>query len=276
MKSAGVCLLFGLCACGASSPEPPSPAKAETVTQEATALQDATPQAAAPLNADVVTPGGPRFKNAFEAYQRGDYQAAFQALPALANSGNAEAQYLLSHMYAVGQGTERNEAEAAQWCRKAAEQGLVDAQFSLAVLLANGRGVTKDPGEAAQWFRKAAEQGHLDAQYSLGKKYSLGQGVPKDPNLAALWFRRAAEGGLAIAQLQFGLAYSIGEGVPKDYVQAYKWISLAQSRLAADQSKTRQTAQQILDGLSSAMPPSQIEEAKKQASQWKPNLKKED
>ena len=43
----------------------------------------------------------------------------------------------------------------------------------------NGRGVSKDEAEAAKWFRKAADQGHAAAQYNSGYAYDNGQGVPR-------------------------------------------------------------------------------------------------
>ncbi|MBV9968837.1 MAG: SEL1-like repeat protein [Xanthobacteraceae bacterium] len=45
--------------------------------------------------------------------------------------GHAAAQYHLAHMYADGRGIARNDAEAAAWFRRAAEQGDADAQHEL-------------------------------------------------------------------------------------------------------------------------------------------------
>ena len=56
-----------------------------------------------------------------------------------------------------------------------------------------GVGVDKDDAEAANWCRKEAEQGHGDAQYNLGQMYRLGQGVPRDHGEASKWLRRAAD-----------------------------------------------------------------------------------
>jgi TPR repeat protein len=52
--------------------------------------------------------------------------------------------------------------------------------------------VSQDNAEAAKWYRKAADQGHANAQYNLGVMYSTGQGVPQDYVEAHKWFNLAA------------------------------------------------------------------------------------
>lgn len=42
---------------------------------------------------------------------------------------------------------------------QAAEQGNAQAQLNLGWMYANGQGVRQDDAQAAQWFRKASEQG---------------------------------------------------------------------------------------------------------------------
>lgn len=42
---------------------------------------------------------------------------------------------------------------------KAAAQGDAEAEFSLGVLYATGRGVARDDAQAVNWYRKAAEHG---------------------------------------------------------------------------------------------------------------------
>ena len=80
-------------------------------------------------------------------------------------------------MYANGQGVRQDDAQAAQWYRKAAEQGYAQAQSNLGVMYANGQGVRQDYVQAVQWFGKAAEQGIAEAQSNLGVMYVKGQGV---------------------------------------------------------------------------------------------------
>jgi TPR repeat protein len=47
---------------------------------------------------------------------------------------------------------------------KVTEQGGAVAQFNLGIMYNNGQGVPQDDAEAAAWCHKAAEQGHADAQ----------------------------------------------------------------------------------------------------------------
>ena len=62
-----------------------------------------------------------------------------------------------------GLGVAKDEAEAAKWCRLAAEQGYVLAQSSFGLMLENGRGVPRDLGEAYLWLGLAAARGDTRA-----------------------------------------------------------------------------------------------------------------
>ena len=81
--------------------------------------------------------------------------------------------------------------------RALAEQGDAQAQYLLGLCFAIGRGLPEDATEAVNWYRKAAEQGLASAQYLLGLRYAEGEGVPEDDAEAVNWYRKAAEQGLA-------------------------------------------------------------------------------
>jgi len=49
-----------------------------------------------------------------------------------------------------------------------------------------GQSVSKDEAEAARWFRKAAEQKNALAQFNLGVAYTNGEGVPRTSRSCAL------------------------------------------------------------------------------------------
>ena len=68
-----------------------------------------------------------------------------------------------------------------------------------------GRGVREDDAEAAHWYRRAAEQGLAKAQNQLGIMYSFGRGVREDEEEAVRWFRRADEQGLDAARINLSL-----------------------------------------------------------------------
>lgn len=70
-----------------------------------------------------------------------------------------------------------------------------EAQFVLGVMYAKGEGVPQDNAQAAQWFRKAAEQGEVKAQGMLGVMYYTGKGVPQNMAIAKKWLSRACNNG---------------------------------------------------------------------------------
>ena len=70
------------------------------------------------------------------AYARGDFAAALQELTPAANGGNANAQFMLGMMYLDGRGVAQDDAAAARWLRRAADQGHPSAQGRLGQMLA--------------------------------------------------------------------------------------------------------------------------------------------
>ena len=88
-----------------------------------------------------------------------------------------------------------NFATAVKEWTALAEQGNAQAQFGLGVLYANGHGVLKDFKQAAKWYRKAAKQGNAGAQLGLGVLYANGQGVVKDNAYAHMWLSIAETNG---------------------------------------------------------------------------------
>jgi TPR repeat protein len=49
---------------------------------------------------------------------------------------------------------------------------------ALGELFEAGQGVPRDEAQAANWYRRAAEQGYANAQYNLAALYAVGKGVP--------------------------------------------------------------------------------------------------
>ena len=152
-----------------------------------------------------------------------------------------------------------------QW-EPLALQGHAEAQNMLGYMYRYGQGVTQDYEKARYWYQLAADQGHDRAQNNLGVMHRLGLGGPQDFKKAFRWFHRAAEQGNGGGQSHLGLLYYKGEGVPKNYVQAYMWATLS-AQQGLDQ------AIQALTILENEMTPTQIEEAKELAKEWKPKGK---
>jgi TPR repeat protein len=108
------------------------------------------------------------FQAGQEAYKRGDYETASKEWLPIAKAGNREAQFQLGGLYADGQGVPQNDAQAAKWFRKAAEQKMPRAQYNLGVMYANGRGVLQDDVQAHMWLNLSAAQGWNDAVEARG------------------------------------------------------------------------------------------------------------
>lgn len=139
-----------------------------------------------------------------------------------AERGDIFAQYVLGHMYCVGQGVPKDMVKGLFWYRRAADQGFAPGQLALGTMYYNGEGVKQDYTLAAKWFRLAAERGYDRAQSNLAAMYMNGTGVPQDYTLAIKWFRAAANQGYAPAQYTLSRMYSDGTGMSKpDVVVAY-------------------------------------------------------
>lgn len=128
-------------------------------------------------------------------------------------------------------------------------------------------GVPQNDAEAATWYRRAADQGYAPAQFNLGVMLGAGRGVPKDDVEAAKWYRKAAEQGDAGAQFNLGARYNNGRGVPQDNVQAYKWWTLSKE-IASAGSDVFESAAKNRDILAGKMSQAEIETARRDAAVW--------
>ncbi len=157
-------------------------------------------------------------------------------LERMAEQGNTEAQFTLGGIYENGINVQKNETEAVNWYKKAAESGHKQALKNLTKMAEQGN------TEAVNWYRKAAESGHkqalknltkiaeqgnTEAQFSLGDMYKKGRGVQKNRGVAVNWYRKAAEQGNTEAQFSLGDMYEKGRGVEKNETEAAKWYRKA-------------------------------------------------
>ena len=92
------------------------------------------------------------------------YGQGFEETKALAEPGNATAQFNLGNMYYSGEGVPENDAEAVRWYRLAAEQGLDNAQYNLGNMYYNGEGIPQNNVRAYVWWSVAAAQGVENAR----------------------------------------------------------------------------------------------------------------
>jgi TPR repeat protein len=258
---------------------------------------DTAPADVAP--ARTTTAALPTLAETVAAYKRHDDATAFADATALANAGDTHGQMLLSRMLHEGRGAPADEALAAKWAlrsaeqgydvaqvdmglryeqglgvaadnqaafgwyMKAAQQGNADGQSQLGICYTRGSCATKDPAAALQWFGKAAAQGQPDAMANLGILYAGESGLPADFDKSALWTRRAADRGSVAGQDEMCVLYGRGYGVPKDIEQADFWCVLASNGGSAHAKDNRTR-------LESLMSPAQKARVLARALAWQP------
>lgn len=156
-----------------------------------------------------------------DAYRAGDVVRAMALLKTSADAGHAPSQSLLA--YILDQ-AEFNE-EAFAYYRKAAAQGNADGEYGLGSMYAVGEGVKRDPAEARKWITRAAERGHAAAINSLAQAYIEGElGIDETQRNGAdalRWIRLAAESNYLPAMERLAAAFRTGAyGLAVDLKQA--------------------------------------------------------
>ena len=111
-----------------------------------------------------LSPAWADFKSASAAYARGDLVTAFQEWRSLSEQGDPAAQYQLGRLYAEGEGTERDQAQALHWFRRSAERDYPLAQYVLGVAYQEGLGVAPDYILAQFWFNLATDRLDVEGQ----------------------------------------------------------------------------------------------------------------
>lgn len=174
-----------------------------------------------------------------------------------AEAGDAEAQFQLGQMYALGHGFKQNFNSAIEWYEKAAVQGNAKARTALGILYYYGVGVEEDKEKAGEWFEKAAAQNNPIAQTFLGViSYEA-----KDYATAKQWVEQAAAQNYAPAISSIGLLYERGYGVTQDFTEAKHWY-----KKAANHKKNPVIAMFALSKLYSEG--NGVEKDDKQAMEW--------
>jgi hypothetical protein len=158
-------------------------------------------------------------KEGDEAMEKEDYKTALKEFTALANKGDAQAQFNLAAIYNQGLGVDENLAKAFTLFLKAAEQNHARAQFIVGQMYSIGRGVTANEQESIKWLQKSATQGFAQAQNELGNRLY----DKKDFKESLIWYRKAAEQNNANAQYNVGYQYQQGEGVEANSNEAMQW-----------------------------------------------------
>jgi len=125
-------------------------------------------------------------------YQAPQSREAFKQSRALAEKGDALAQYTLCLAYRFGKYVRKSADKTLFWCKTAANQGLQQAQNYLGYMYLDGNMVEKDYTQALHWFQIASAQNYKDSQYYLGQMYEYGWGVNRDHDKAIYFYQLSA------------------------------------------------------------------------------------
>ena len=126
------------------------------------------------------------------AVQLKRFDEAARRFGPLAERGNAEAQFYMGRLSAMGTGVPKDIETSTQWYRRAAEQGHTEAQAVLGLHYMQGLGVAANYAEAARWSTLAADKGHGGAAYNLAKMHAAGgPGLAADRATAERWAKTA-------------------------------------------------------------------------------------
>lgn len=160
--------------------------------------------------------GATSFNDGLEAYNRQDFQRAFEIWQKLIDSETrisntfvledidphekSLAQYGIGLLYWQGKGIEQSYTQSFHWLSQAAENGHKGAALKLAVLYLEGLAGKKNAQKAAKWMLTAAEAGLPDAQYNLGLMYLNGNGLAKSKKQGISWLQKASASGIEDAK----------------------------------------------------------------------------
>ena len=175
-------------------------------------------------------------RDAWIAYNIGDYRKTLRLIRPLAGDGNSRAQVLLGRCYENGLGVAQDMAVAAQWYQLAAEQNDSEALVLLAYCYEVGAGTPRNPEAAAALMTRAAKAGYAEAQFNLALYYSQGlHQTAKDQKESFRWAKLAADQGYAQAERFVGACYEYGIGVGEDPAEDAIWYNKAAAQgLARD------------------------------------------
>ena len=150
--------------------------------------------------------------------ERSQQAQGLQWLERAAQSGDGEAGYQLGEALRLGRyGLSLDAPKARGWLDHAARHGSMDAALSLARMWRNGDGGARDEANAFQLLKTAAERGNAQAMFLLSSAYSQGQGTAVQWERARYWLEAAADHHYPPALQAYALALENGElGFAKD------------------------------------------------------------
>jgi TPR repeat protein len=181
----------------------------------------------------------------------------FNAMVALANKGDAEAQYHVGMMYNNGIGTQQDRRQAFEWFQKSAASNDPLGAYKLGCYY-DGQGagiVESDSDQALKYKLVSAEAGYALAQHDVANLYDK-RGNSEE---ALKWWKRAGDQGYPGALFGLSRLYSAGKGTPKDLSLSYAYFKL--SKLAPAKN---------VNEMAALLSEQELKNAEKLVSEWKP------
>ena len=181
----------------------------------------------------------------------------FNAMVALANKGDAEAQYHVGMMYNNGIGTQQDPRQAFEWFQKSTASNDPLGAYKLGCYY-DGQGagiVTADSTEALKYKLVAAKAGYALAQHDVALLYGRQENFEE----ALKWSKMASDQGYPDALYNLSGLYFQGKGTPKDLALAYAYFKL---------SKVPPRKQ--VNEMAGILTKPELKKAEKLVSEWKP------
>ncbi len=180
-----------------------------------------------------------------------------KAMVALANKGDAEAQYHVGMMYNNGIGTQQDRRQAFEWFQKSAASNDPLGAYKLGCYYdGQGEGIVAfDPVEGLKYKLIAAKAGYALAQHDVAILYGRQENFEE----AAKWWKIAGDQGDPGALYSLSGSYFQGKGAPKDLSLAYAYFKLSK---VAPKNKVNEMA--------TILSRPELENAEKLVSEWKP------
>ncbi|CAO3614400.1 unnamed protein product [Cunninghamella blakesleeana] len=163
-----------------------------------------------------------------------NHEKAFNLYLQGSKQSHPECTYRAGVCYELGLGTHKNNAQATQFYRKAANLGNVSAMYKMSTILLKGLlNQSRHPKEAISWLKRAvpmADAYHPEVLHELGLAYEH-DGIPSvipDKDYARELITKAARFGYAPSQYKLGLAYENASlNCPMDARRSIAWYGKA-------------------------------------------------
>ena len=178
-------------------------------------------------------PWSPEVDFAIRLFENGDAQGAVQRLTHLADSGDADAQFLLGRFYEGELGIDRDFCRSLQRYREAAAQEHAAAITSVGAFHVTGYCTRQDDGQAAHLFMRAARLGDGAAAFALSILHMSLESDLDDRDQAVEWAERSWDlkqsstfrNSLVVnPAILVGSFYATGYRVPIDLTKAERYL----------------------------------------------------